>query len=140
EDLGFKGFVTIYEIRKDYSQLPNEKGIYLILHSLDDAKFVQTGSGGYFKMRNPNVSIDVLAMNWVSDSPILYIGKAGSIINSATLRSRLTQYFRFGQGKAVGHWGGRYIWQLENPDNLIVCWKEIENEEPAVVESALIRQ
>lgn len=40
----------------------------------------------------------------------------------------------FGQGKPVGHWGGRLIWQLEDVKDLIVCWKVLEKEEPRDVE------
>jgi len=28
---------------------------------------------------------------------------------------------KFGQGSPTGHWGGRYIWQLEDYKKLIIC-------------------
>ena len=101
--------------------------------------FLAEGTGGYFKGRNPNVPVDVLECNWVQGTPVTYIGKAGGSTSNATLRSRVRQYLRFGQGNNVGHWGGRYIWQLENTDNLAVCWKFVTDEEPREIESRLIQ-
>ena len=77
------------------------------------------------------MTIDVLQSNWVDDTDTVYIGKATS------LRSRLRQYAAFGAGKPIGHWGGRYIWQLADASSLLVCWRPTTTT-PASVESALI--
>ena len=66
----------------------------------------------------------------------IYIGKAGGPNSNATLRKRLKQYIRFGSGEAVGHGGGRYIWQLEDADQLLFCWKACADAEE--LEKALI--
>lgn len=140
-ELGFKGFVTIEAIKNtNYQTLPKVRGVYIILYSTELPEFISIGSGGAFKGRNPNVPIDDLQSNWVNNSPILYIGKAGSETGTATIHSRLKQYFQFGEGKPVGHWGGRYIWQLANADNLIICWLELPNGIPAKIETALIKE
>ena len=96
------------------------------------------GTGGHFKRKDPNVSIDVLKLNWV-DSLVVYIGQAGGGASNATLNSRLKQYFRFGQGKNAAHYGGRYIWQLENSEDLIVCWKPLPNDDSRTMERQLIK-
>jgi hypothetical protein len=56
------------------------------------------------------------------------------------LQSRLRQYFSFGQGKNIGHYGGRLIWQLENSKELIVCWKALPAEDPRAIEADYIQQ
>ena len=58
----------------------------------------------------------------------------------ATLRSRILQYLKFGQGKPVGHKGGRYIWQLSDAEELLFCWKPLPTDEPEDVESMLISE
>ena len=45
---------------------------------------------------------------------------------------------KFGSGKKVGHKGGRFIWQLKDSANLVVCWKRTE-EEPRHVEKMRMR-
>jgi hypothetical protein len=74
----------------------------------------------------------------VDGALVLNIGKAGP--GKATLRSRLKQYIRFGQGEAVGHRGGRYIWQLAHSDDLLVCWKVTPDDVPRTVEKMLIEE
>lgn len=139
--LGFKGFDTIGNIKyTNYKMLPKERGIYIILYPADLPKFLSVGTGGAFKAKNPNVSSSELESNWVKNTPIIYIGKAGGESGSATIHSRLKQYFRFGEGKPVGHWGGRYIWQLDKADNLIVCWLTLPDDIPSQVETALIKE
>ena len=44
---------------------------------------------------------------------------------------------RVGQGKPVGHWGGRLIWQLGNHADLLVCWRAT-TEEPRRVEESML--
>ncbi len=132
---GFSGFKRMEELFTDSSSIPREKGVYLILRPDNNPpKFLQTGTGGHFKEKNPNVPIEALKSNWVENTIVVYIGKATS------LKARLGQYFRFGQGKKVGHWGGRLIWQLQNSTDLIVCWKPLPNDDPDTIESQLIQE
>jgi len=136
---GFAGFKPMKELFKDNSTIPKIRGVYMVLNISKEKEFLTVGTGGYFKGKNPNVSIQELEYNWVEDTIVVYIGKAGGEGSSATLRSRLGQYFRFGQGKNVGHYGGRLIWQLKNSIDLVVCWKELPKEDPRTVESELFR-
>jgi len=114
EKNGFKGFITVSELWLDKSPIPKIKGVYLIIDtSFKKIDFLSTGVGGFFKGKNPNVPISELKSNLVKNSQVVYIGKAGTPKGKATLYSRLGQYLRFGQTKNVGHWGGRYIWQIK---------------------------
>ena len=137
---GFQGFLTIGELQRNSSIIPKSIGIYYILYlKKGKPKFLKVGTGGFFKYKNPNVNIEELEQNWVENSEIVYIGKAGSFDGSATLNSRLRQYLNFGLGKKVGHWGGRYIWQIENSQDLIVCWKIADKIEPREMEKEQIK-
>ena len=136
---GFHGFLPISALQTSRCcEVPNEPGVYLILRpNSARPEFLVESVGGHFKRRNPTVLVDRLQENWVEDALILNIGKVGP--RKATLKSRLWQYLRFGQGEAVGHWGGRYIWQLTQSCNLLVCWK-ITPVDPRKVEKALIEE
>ena len=137
---GFEGFMTIGELMGGAKTLiPARMGVYVVLRESEAApQFQSEGTGGFFKGRNPNVSLAELTDNWVEGTPVVYIGKAGGSDSSATLQKRLTQYLRFGQGANVGHWGGRYIWQLADSKDLVVCWKVLSNEDPRDVEQKMI--
>jgi len=137
---GFEGFKNMGELMDGAStQIPAQKGVYVVLRERVSApKFLPKGTGGFFKGKNPNVSIAELEANWVEDTPVVNIGKAGGVGSSATLQKRLGQYLRFGQGANVGHWGGRYIWQLSDSRDLIVCWKTLYSDDPRDVERQMI--
>ena len=137
---GFEGFNSIKELQNNSSLIPKKMGIYYVLNVNNiNPKFLKNGTGGFFKDKNPNVSTTELEQNWNLNTEILYIGKAGSIDGNATLQSRLKQYINFGLGKKVGHWGGRYIWQIENSQELIICWKTTEKIEPRELEKEHIK-
>lgn len=130
---GFKGFVSVKDLKADFNSggIPKEEGVYHVLRLKDSApEFLSKGSGGYYKGKEPNVNIDKLCRNWVDAEPIVYIGKATKLF------SRIQQYIKFGSGENVGHYGGRYIWQLADSDDLVVCWKCVGNSR--MVEAAMI--
>ena len=137
---GFEGFKTVGELMDGTkTRIPVQMGVYVVLRESKSApQFLTKGTGGFFKSKDPNVPLAELETNWLTGTSILYIGKAGGTGNSATLQKRLSQYLRFGQGANVGHWGGRYIWQLADSRDLVVCWKILTNEEPREVEQQMI--
>ena len=149
KESGFKGFKPIHELMDDVSDVPSQKGIYMILRVAKSVPaFMEQGTGGFFKKKDPNVTVQELKKNWIEGEQVLYIGKAGGkkkddaeSVSKATLQSRIRQYMRFGQGEAVGHWGGRLIWQLKDAKDLIVCWKVLgKDEEPREVEKNIIQE
>lgn len=126
---GFCGFKTVAELRENINVVPELTGVYVLLRPNDDEPvFLENGTGGFFKKKNPNVALPKLSAKWVKDTSIVYIGKAD--ISSKTgergLRTRLREYLDFGQGLNIGHWGGRYVWQLKDSAKLIVCWKRVD--------------
>lgn len=138
---GYDGFVSISSLRaSNCSAVPNEPGTYMVLRAAKASpEFCRPGTGGYFKGQDPNVDIAKLETAWVEDSVVLYIGKAGP--GRATLRSRLKQYVRFGKREPIGHWGGRYIWQLHGSESLLVCWRQTSGGDiPRMEEKRLIQE
>ena len=136
---GFKGFYTINSLWKDSSVIPSEPGVYMVLRISDgEPSFLHPGVGGFFKGKDPNLSEEQLQLNVVTGTPVVYIGKAGSLTGSATLRSRLRQYLKFGQGRNIGHYGGRLIWQLKDHADLVLCWKPVPDDDPRIVEKEML--
>ena len=139
---GFQCFKAISSLKSyGYDEIPKEKGVYMVIReSKAPIIFINESIGGHFKGKNPTVSIEELNTQWVNNTFVLYIGKAGGMNSKATLRSRLRQYLEFGKGRDIGHWGGRYIWQIQESDNLLIAWKPLLNEEPESVETTLINE
>lgn len=92
------------------SDIPGQHGIYVVLRPYPDAPYV-------FAEKNPlgAYTLDDLQRRWLAGAPIVYIGKAGSM---GGLRERIRRYSR----KRSNHSGGRSIWQLQDADDLLICW------------------
>lgn len=126
----FEGYVPLRTLPRRCPQVPREGGVYCVLAENPKPEFDAASSGGWFKGRNPSVDLSQLEAKWIANASILYIGKAKS------LRSRIDQFARFGRSEPIGHWGGRYLWQLSNPDNLLIAWRT--GPDPAAAEADLI--
>jgi len=114
------------------AEVPRTGGVYVVVRTASGPpQFLKTSTGGHFKGKDPKVPEEALKANWVDDAEVVYIGKGDN------LRRRLTQYADFGGGKAVGHWGGRLIWQLADSETLLVAWKETPEAIPVDVKTAL---
>lgn len=139
EEIGFVGFESIRQLMLSRCiELPAAPGVYVVVRDAVEVEFVEYGSGGQFKGRDPNVPIATLSSRWIPDADIVYFGKAGGEGSKSTLRGRVGQYMRFGQGANIGHWGGRYIWQIKGIGDLRIGW--FETQYARAVEAELINQ
>ncbi len=135
---GFVGFVPLVAVQP--SDVPTAPGVYAVIRATTASPvFLDASAAGRFKGKDPSAPADVLARKWVDGADVLYIGKAtpGSA-GRRGLRRRLDEFRRFGAGEPVGHWGGRYIWQLADRDELLVAWNATD-EDASAVESRMLR-
>ncbi|MFA5131262.1 MAG: hypothetical protein WC467_02445 [Patescibacteria group bacterium] len=142
----FKYLNTVGELLKDIgkcSDAPETKGVYVVVYKKSGMPdFKDPGSGPEpWRKRITNVSVEKLISKWVTfkdgEEQIIYIGKAGGDCTGANLRGRIKQYILFGLGHNIAHYGGRYIWQIANPGDMGVYWKE--DDEPSETERKLLK-
>ncbi len=137
--IGFVGFEKINQLMLSRcAEIPSVAGVYAVVSENVAIEFMAQGPGGYFKGKNPNVPVPTLAQNWLEGADILYFGKAGGERSKSTLKKRVSEYMRFGQGVRIGHWGGRYIWQIRGYGDLRIGW--LETPHARAVEAELISQ
>jgi hypothetical protein len=124
--------------RTNCAEIPTGSGVYMVLRPNSvPPEFLERSVGGWFKNKNPTVELPRLNSKWIDKATVLYIGKAAG---AEGLKQRLHQYMRFGRGQTVGHWGGRFIWQLVNHQNLLICWRETTKDRAAILEKELLRK
>lgn len=129
--VGFEGFEKLLSLASGATHVPAAPGVYVVLGTASAEPDLLTESrGGLFKGRNPTAGRDTLMEKWVPGTEVLYAGKAKS------LRRRLIEFAKFGNGHPAGHWGGRYLWQLADCEGLVVAWKTVDD--PWVAERELI--
>jgi len=128
------GFCKVaYLMQNGCAGLPEKPGVYVALNPTNEKSFLPESVGGHFKGKNPTVSLGELEQNWVDNAAVLYIGQT-----TRTLKKRVDEYMRFGKGKRVGHKGGRLIWQLANHQDLIICFRVVDN--PRALESTMLER
>lgn len=138
---GCVGFLRVADLRAAlghrregmWALVPEGRGAYLVVREgPSEPVFVPVGPGGAFKGRDPNVDVRVLESAWVPGARVVYVGR------SSSLRERLRGLVSFGLGRPVGHWGGRYLWQLADASELRVCWRETPDRDPDALRSELL--
>jgi hypothetical protein len=131
---GFGGFTTIRALREGrIAEVPRTGGVYVVQQQdMGVPIFLEQSPGGRFKGRDPTVDPQRLSGRWIAGTTVLYIGKGDN------LQRRLKQYMDFGSGKPIGHWGGRYIWQVAGSNDFLVAWKETGEVSPRDAEMELM--
>ncbi len=137
---GFDGFVRFDQTVGDV--VPRAPGVYAVVRPEDTAPtFLDVSPAGHFKGRDPTVARPVPEAAWVPRAHVVYLGKASSAKDRHRgLRKRLAEYRRHGQGEPVGHWSGRYVWQLSDHADLLVGWQAVTDRDPAAAEAELIAE
>ena len=137
EQQGFSGFMAVSFLRESACrQVPEVPGVYLVIRPQPQPPiFLDHSTGGHFKGREPTVSIQELQQAWVTGCD-RHLHRQGSSYSA----SGCTATCVLAYGEPVPHWGGRYIWQLADAADLLVCWKETPDEDPRQVEHRLIQE
>ena len=135
---GFIGFVRFASLPSE--DVPATPGVYVVLRESPAAPlYLKVSPAGHFKQRDPSTTLAKLHSKWIASTPVLYIGKAtGGRTGRRTLRKRLDEYRRHGTGEPIGHWGGRYLWQLTDSADLVVCWRETSAIDSSRLEGGLL--
>jgi hypothetical protein len=117
EARGWKGFTALATL--DPSAVPDAPGVYVVLRSdATDPEFLPARPEATVRQAYSYAESD-LRSHWVLGANVLNIGRAGT-----SLRKRLRQYRKFGEGSGLNHKGGRSIWQLADADRLTVAWRQ----------------
>ena len=124
-EMGFEGFVPVRDLRRDDCRgLPRENGVYVMVREREAApRFNPRGTAAFWRGQDPNVKPDALAEKWVPGAILMYVGRAAGTGVRGKLQQRVKRGLRFGEGRNVAHWGGRYVWQLADAYDLKVAWK-----------------
>lgn len=138
---GFEGGISIGELQESCSAIPKERGVYLVVRdAVTRPRFLDASTGAHLGGRDPSVPIETLERRWLPKSKVLYVGKAGGTSQKATLHGRIRSYMEYGLGMKRTHWGGRFIWQLADVEDLSVYWAVHKNKEPRHVEAGLLKE
>jgi hypothetical protein len=133
KQIGFLCFVRFAELPA--GDVTTSAGAYAVIPEPPELR--EVSPAGHFKDKNPTVSVAELAAAWVPGVQTVSLGKAGlGVTGRRGLRKRLTEYRLFGRGRPIGHWGGRYVWQLAVADELLVAWLPTPTDDPSNLEAS----
>lgn len=136
----FEGFLPIKTlVESKCAEIPEKPGVYLIVTKDTQMPGFNADNPTFTAGKHQPKPDKVLEGQWVPASPVVYIGKAGGKKYKSNLKTRLTQYFTWFDRKGYGHSGGRDIWQINNPGELLVAWLVTE-EEPRECERKLLER
>jgi hypothetical protein len=136
---GFGGFFPVGQLHTEGClALPNEPGVYaMVRESLSPPEFLANSAAPVYRGQSPTQPIEALRERWVTGAQVLYFGRARGPGARSLLRQRVKRYLRFGSGRVVGHWSGRFVWQLRDHAALRVAWKTTAAEDVLPTEARL---
>lgn len=136
---GFSGLLTVRQLHDEGClSIPNEPGVYAVVReSLAAPRFRSRSRAPLWRGMDPTRPVEELRERWVAGAQVLYFGRACGPGVRSLLRQRVKRYLRFGHGRVVAHWGGRFVWQLEDADDLLVAWKPTGDVDPRNVEAGM---
>lgn len=141
---GFETWFTVRELVDEgkMASIPQKNGVYLVLFPENSRPGFNGGDERTFELNDetPKDARILEKEQWVEGTRVLYIGKAG-VLNgrgSSNLRKRLREYMKWYQKKYNKHHGGRDIWQLNDPGDLLVTWRVTEDVDPEKCEKDLL--
>ena len=139
EQQGFEGFLLVGQLRHDRCEaLPNLPGIYAVVReTIEKPEFMTRSNAAEYRGESPTRPIDELIECWVPRAQILFYGRAFGPGVRSLIKQRVKRYMRFGQGRVVGHWDGRFVWQLRDHSSLRIAWKVIESGDLQAAEDEL---
>lgn len=133
EELGFEGFRPVGQLHAGQCvEVPNERGVYAVFrdHTPEPPAFLPRSTAPEWRGQDPSRPIEELTERWVPGAEILFVGVARGPGVRSRLKQRVKRFLRFGHGKVVGHWGGRFVWQLRDHAALRVAWKATGDADP----------
>ena len=134
---GFAGFRQVGKL--EIMRIPQGTGVFAVLRPDGfEPRFLKKSTAGIFKKKDPSLPEPSLAAEWVEDADVLYLGKAGpGSKGNRGLRRQIQEFLDFGNGKPPGHWDGRLVWQLAEPDTLVIAWREVPAQQVNSTEARL---
>lgn len=125
--LGFEGFRTVAMLRDEgAASVPAEPGVWVVLRDVGGVPhFLARNSGANWRGKDPSETADALGARWVARASVLYVAAAAGPGVRALLQQRVKRFLRFGMGRNVAHWEGRYVWQLAGSSALKIAWKPL---------------
>jgi hypothetical protein len=110
--------------------------VYVVLREpAEPPRFLPVSPAGSKPTASATVPVAALSEAWVDGATVVYIGKAAG---KKGLHDRLRQFRRHGEGHNPSHWGGRYLWQLDDAARLVLCWRETAKGDARSEERAMI--
>ena len=155
-DYGFTGFVAVRDLVEQFKRrnitisgealVPSKPGIYIAWWPHKHSPKILERSEALLRQGGltPTEKTDKLECKLVSNSQVLYIGKVGKAGDeNRALKTRIQEYLKSGnkiesRARVGNHSGGRYIWQIENSDEIEFCWKPIIDRDSREIEKYLI--
>lgn len=126
EALGFTGFARTGQLHAERCEpVPDATGVFAIVRDATTApEFMARSTAPVWRGMDPTRPADELLARWVAGAQVLFVARAAGTGVRGRLHQRIKRLLRFGHGRVVAHWSGRFVWQLRDHSGLRVAWRE----------------